>query len=307
MTTAGKVALGVSVVLAGALIGVLVAAVRDDDGAVRPGGRATMEIDTSVPPSVHLFADPIVAHVDLLFDKRRVNPDRIVVDAVFRPYEQVSPPVRERSDVANAVRVRYSYPLQCFARACAPTSGRNQVQWPPVRVTYTLVEAQARANDVEVWPPVDVASRLGPSDIQEAGWRADLTPPEVSYRVSPGWLAAGLAGSSLLLVLGAGMLAAWLLRSRPEEALAGAQVDAVPPLSRAIDRVVRASSNGSMPERRRALEQLARELDRADEPALATRTRRLAWSAAEPSGDAAAALAAEVRGAVAEEDDGRAP
>jgi hypothetical protein len=305
VTLAGKLALGLSAVLAGGVIGLLVVG-RDDDESSLLLGR-TMGIATSVSPRVHLFGDPVVAHVDLMFDERRVDPDRITVDAIFRPYEQVGTPRRERSDAGHSVRIRYSYPLQCFARACAPTAARREVRWPPVRVVYSLVDVRARANDVAEWPPVSVASRLGPFDVQEARWRADLEPPDVSYRVSPSWFAAGLAGSSLLLLFGAGALAAWLLARRPAEAVAGPPVETASPLERALERVVRVSANGAAPERRRALEGLARELDRVERPELAARARRLGWSPAEPNRAEVEDLAADVRSGLPEGDDGRAP
>jgi hypothetical protein len=306
VSLAGKLALALSAVVAGVVVGVLVLGANDDDGGPRLA-RRTIAITTSITPRVHLFADPIVAHVDLLFDRRRVNPDGIVVDAAFRPYEQVGAPTVERSEVGNAVRLRYSYPLQCLARACAPTAPRREVRWPPVRVTYTLVDARARANDVAVWPPVDMASRLGPFDIQEARWRAELSPPDVTYRISPGLLAAGLGGSSLVLVLGAGLLAARLLRRRPEEAAATAPAEAAHPLTRALESVLLVSSNASPPKRRQALERLARQLDLEGEPGLAERARRIAWSPAEPARGEIEELAGDVREAVPVEDDDRAP
>jgi hypothetical protein len=52
--------------------------------------------------------------------------------------------------------------------------------------------------------------------------------------------------------------------------------------------------SGEVPDRRRALERLSRELGLAGEPQLATRARELAWSPEPPSPDEVDALAADV-------------
>jgi hypothetical protein len=291
------VALALAAVAVGSIAGVLVLS-RNDDETRQPGRfDRTISVRTSLEPRVHLFGDPVTAHVDLRFDKRRVRPDNIVLDVLFRPYEQVGPERRERSDVGETARLRISYPLQCLARACTPGGPRREIRFSPVRVQYVLRDVRARATDTAEWPPVDVASRLGAFDIQEARWRADLDPPPVSYRVSPGWLAAGLGGSALLLALGACLLAWRLLERRPDEETGAVPVETRPPLERALEHVGLLSANGSMPDRRRALERLARELERVEEPTLATRARRLAWAPGQPERTEVDHLTADVRAA----------
>jgi hypothetical protein len=297
MKLARLVALALAALAVGTIVGVL-ALGRDQDESRSPSRfDRTISVRTSLEPRVHLFGDPITAHIDLRFDKRRVRPDNIVLDALFRPYEQVGPERRRRLDVGETARLRISYPLQCLARACSPGGPRRQIRFPPLRVQYVLRDVRARATDTAEWPPLDVASRLGAFDIQEARWRADLDPPAVSYRAGPGRLAAGLGGSALVLALGACLLAWRLLERRPDEEAEAAPAETRPPLERALEHVGLVSANGGLPERRRALERLARELERVEEPTLAARARRLAWAPGQPDRTAVDHLTADVRDA----------
>jgi len=297
VSAARVVALALAAVATGVIVGVLVLGRRTDE--TEPPGRfdRTITILPSLEPRVHLFGDQVTGHLDLRFDKRRVDPGKIFVDALFRPYEQVGPERRTRRDVGDIVFMRISYPLQCLARACSPGGPRRQIRLPPIRVQYVLRDVRARSTGTAEWPAVDVASRLAAFDIQEARWRADLDPPAVTYRAAPGWLAVGLGGSALLLAL-AGCLLAWrLLERRPEEEAAAVRVETRPPLERALEHVGLTSANGAVPARRRALERLARELERVEEPALATRARRLAWAPATPEPNEVERLTADVRDA----------
>jgi hypothetical protein len=300
MSVARVVVLGLAAAAVGIIAGVVVLG-RGDDEPQPPGPfDRTVVIRTSLEPRVHLFGDPVTANVDIRLDKRRVRADNIVVDALFRPYEQVAPTHRERRDVGETVLLRYSYPLQCLARACSPGGPRRQIRFPPLRVQYVLRDVRARGSGTAEWPPVDVASRLSAFDIQEASWRADLDPPAVSYRMTPGWLAVALGGSALVLAIGACLLAWRLLERRAEEEGEEAPIETRPPLERALEHVTLVSANGSTPERRRALERLARELDRVEQPALSTRARRLAWAPGNPDSAEVERLTADVREATAE-------
>jgi hypothetical protein len=295
MRLARIVVLVLAAVAVGAVAGLLVLERGDGEQSERFGLGRTLQIRTSLEPRVHLFGDPVTAHVDLLFDQSRVEPNSIVVDAVFRPYERIGRERRENSDVGDTVRMRISYALQCLARACAPGAPRREIRFPPVRVLYLLADVRSRANDIAEWPPVDVASRLGPFDIQEASWRADTEPPPVTYAVSPGWLAAGLGGASLALLLAAALLAWRLLERRRDADAEAVPLQARPPLERALEHVRLAAANGDVPDRRRALERLARELDRVQADGLALRARRLAWSAGRPEREHVERLVDDVR------------
>jgi hypothetical protein len=295
MTVARVAALALAAAAVGVIVGVLILG-RDEEETPRPGRfDRTISVRPSLDPRVHLFGDPVTAHLDLRFDKRRVDPNRVFVDTVFRPYEQIGPERRTRRDVGDTVFLRFSYPLQCLTRACGPGAARRQIRMPPIRVQYFLSDVRARSTATAEWPAVDVASRLGSFDIQEARWRADLDPPAVSYRVSPGWLAAALGGTALLLALGACLLGWRLLERRPEEEAEAVPIESRPPLERALEHVGLVSANGASPERRRALERLARELERVEQPGLAARARRLAWARGNPESGEVEELASDVR------------
>ena len=75
-------------------------------------------------------------------------------------------------------------------------------------------------------------------------------------------------------------------------------MDARPPLVRALDAARLASLNGAVPERRRALERVARELTALGETELAARARTLAWSPDGASRQAVEDLARDASGVV---------
>jgi hypothetical protein len=256
-----------------------------------------MSIKTSLTPRTHVFAEPVVAGVDLEFDSRRVSADKIRVDAPFRPYEQLGPGTRTRSDVGNLVRIHYRYRLSCFAKGCLPADTVREVTLPPIRVFYTLGEIRSRVVDSAQWPSLRVTSRLGAVDAPRARWRADLGFPAVTYRLAPAWLAALLLAGALACLAVAGALGAALAPRRAKDA--PVEVDErgdQSSLERALDLV--AERNGNLPDRRRALERLGRELAGAGMSALAARARELAWSPRIPSDQAIQALATDVRAAL---------
>jgi len=272
-----------------------------NDQSLRPSRGRTMSISTSVEPRVQMFGDPVTARIDLLFDRRRVLPaaDKIRIDAPFSPYEIVGGPKLERAESGELVHLRYTYRLLCLDRRCTTGGPRTDVQLPPLRVFYSLADIRQRVNDSAEWPTVSVASQLTRADLRQARWRANRDLPAVSYAIAPGALGALLVTASLLALLGAAAVGAPLFareRAAPEDRDAVAK-DRLSPLDRALATVRRVFDTGEVPDRRRALERLSRELGRAGEPELAARARGLAWSPDAPSLGEVDALAADVRAA----------
>ncbi|HEY8628774.1 MAG TPA: hypothetical protein VIL56_10695 [Gaiellaceae bacterium] len=272
-----------------------------NDQSLRPSRGRTMSISTSVEPRVQMFGDPVTARIDLLFDRRRVLPaaDKIRIDAPFSPYEIVGGPKLERAESGELVHLRYTYRLLCLDRRCTTGGPRTDVQLPPLRVFYSLADIRQRVNDSAEWPTVSVASQLTRADLRQARWRANRDLPAVSYAIAPGALGALLAAASLLALLGSAAVGAPLFareRAAPEDRDAVAK-DRLSPLDRALATVRRVFDTGEVPDRRRALERLSRELGRAGEPELAARARGLAWSPDAPSLGEVDALAADVRAA----------
>ena len=282
----------------GAVAGLLLQS-RNGSGSAPESGR-TMRISTSVAPRVQLFGDPVTARIDLIFDRRRVLPaaNKIRIEAPFGPFEVVGPPKVGRAESGDLVHLRYTYRLLCLDRRCTTGGPRTDVQLPPVRVFYSLAEIRERANDSAEWPTVSVASQLSRADLQQARWRANRNLPAVSYAIAPGALAALLAAAAVLMLLAAALvgrpLVAW--ERVPAEPDGAAAEDGLPPLDRALATVRRVFDAGELPDRRRALERLSRELGHAGEPELAARARGLAWSPEPPAPEEVDALVHAVNG-----------
>jgi hypothetical protein len=120
--------------------------------------------------------------------------------------------------------------------------------------------------------------RATDEEVQDGNWRVDSPAiTAVSYRWSPGWLAVVFFGGSLAFLLVAAAMVWQFVESRREPE-AEPVVDTRSPLERALDAARLASLNGAVPERRRALERVARELTALGEEELAARARTLAWS-----------------------------
>ncbi|MBA2475252.1 MAG: hypothetical protein H0V40_04775, partial [Actinobacteria bacterium] len=187
----------------GALVG-LVLLTRGDDTAPPAPDSASIAARASIAPRTHLFGDPLVAELELLFDRRRVEPASVRLDAVFEPYEPLDES-RSLERSGDLVRLRYRFSLGCFNPACAPSEARREQGLDRARLSYTLADIDRRVVDPVDWPTFAVASRLGPFDVERARWRADSRRlAAVSYRIRPGVLGTGLIGGALLLVLAAG-------------------------------------------------------------------------------------------------------
>ena len=285
-------------VVLGVVAGLLLQS-RNEPGSAAARGR-TMAISTRLEPRVQLFGDPVAARVDLLFDRRRVlsAANKIRIEAPFSPFEVVDAPTVERAESGDLVHVSYTYRLLCLDRRCATGSPRTDIQLSPVRVFYSLADIRARANDSAQWPAVSVASQLTRADLQQARWRASRDLPAVRYTIAPGTLAALLGLAAVLALLGAAVVGGALFAAKRSIAEPGPEAadDGLPPLDHALAAVRRVFDSGEVPDRRRALERLSRELGRAGEPQLAARARELAWSPEPPASEDVDALMQAVNG-----------
>jgi hypothetical protein len=154
------------------------------------------------------------------------------------------------------------------------------------------------------WPTVSLQSRLTPEQVDALRTSPETIvldgeaddPPPVSYAIGPpalGWLLVG-AGSLAVLALGGWL--AWQFRGRAREA---AEPEVPPaehtPLGAAVTAVERALAREDADDRRGALDALALELGRRDQPVLAREARRLAWSRSVPGEAGTRALLEELR------------
>ncbi len=286
------------------------------------GGRETGELPLgrqvsaqgSLEPTVHLFAEPVVARIDVVVDRDHLDPDLVRLRTKFLPYD-IKATASERTDRGRFTELRYEWLLRCLRLACIPEilpsaageaeTGRGErrtFDLPAAEVLYDDPEGETRTLTKAAWPDLVSVSRIKQSDVPSFGFlfKSSVAPlPEPDYRVSPTALGAGfLLGALALLALPAALAIGWLRRHRPEPEVA--EEEEVTPLERALRLVEWAGGREDGAERREALERLAVGLEDVESPELAESARRLAWAPESPSPEAAATLVETVR-----ETDGR--
>lgn len=283
--------------LAAVLVAAVVVAALLAQGDERGGRVRELEANAALRPTAALFGDRLSAEVRVVFDRRTVDPESVVVSADFGALSApaVSAPVRERA--GDALVLRYRYGLYCLRDECRAREGPRELRFPPVVVRYRLRGGQQLTESL-AWPAVTLGTRLGSEPVGTRDWRIRDEPlPPATYRFSPAVVAVigfGLAVvvAALGIVLVAGSLQA-LLRRPPVDELAG-----LSPLERALRLLRLALANGSPPEHRRALDRLARELRRAGHRDLAGEARRLAWQRPGPDRHEADGLVGRVAGTI---------
>ena len=211
------------------------------------------------------------------------------------PYELAGEPTVDREVIDGVARVVFTYPLRCLREGCDAAAARGVAQLEPGFVRYRFVEGSGPGRHILDWPPFEVASRVSPAAVEQLRWRAsDTVLPAVTTRVGPGGLAVVLLAIAAALVGIAVWLARRLWRTEPEGVV---EEERAPrsPLERALDLVLADSSNGAAsPDRRRALERLARELTNVGQDGLAGDARALAWAPGPATGDDVAGFAQRV-------------
>jgi hypothetical protein len=261
-------------------------------------------------PTVHLFAEPVLAQVEVVVDREHLDPDRLSLRTAFLPYD-VERAARTRDDQDRFTVLRYRYVLRCLRVACIPEilpsaagdaeTGRGERRsfaLPAAEVRYEDPSGEARTLTRAGWPELVSVSRLKQSDVPPVGFvfKTSVAPlPELDHVVSPKVLATGLVlGAFALLLLPAVLVARWLRRRRPAPVVE--EPVEISPLERALRLVEWAHDREDGVERREALEVLAVQLDAAESSAFAASARTLAWSSSSPSPEAAALLVSSVRG-----------
>jgi hypothetical protein len=292
----------------------------DDEVPSLPDGQRLASRHALAPP-VQLFAEPVVARIDILLDNVRLDPERVRVVGFFEPYEQEGPTVRTRRDQGRYTHLRYEFTLRCLVYECLPGTDARPPRAPrfgtgaqsprpavgeisdrkvhrlrPARILYDDPQQGTRRLRNLTWPRVVSASRLNLSSRETSSlgfpFKASVTPVhETTYRAPPALLGAGLLAGALALLTVPGALIVGVLRRKPAPVVV--QEPDLPALERAL-RVVDWARDGDAEERRQALELLAAEVD-ASHPQLAGDARRLGWSRTPPSPDDLAQLARRVR------------
>ena len=186
-----------------------------DPGSARPPGgglRADgIAAQGTLDPRITLFGDTIVAHVDVLLDRQRVDPASVRVGTEFLPWEIVGQPTRVRRDSGTDTHLRTTFALRCTGSPCIPPNQSAALEFDAARVSYAKPGAAPgdRTSIAVHWPVLLVYSRFAAANADgstgTAGqnpWRADfISFPAATYRISPSLLLP------VLIVL-AGLLAA---------------------------------------------------------------------------------------------------
>ena len=282
-----------------------------------PGGRGLVAT-TSLEPDTHLFAERVVARVDLVVDPRQFDPDRISVNVRFHPYSRVGSIEETRREKGGLVHIAYRATVWCLHRGClaerfqtilgAQEGGRAErarFDFAPAEINYEPAPGRVRTLLRREFPTVEVVSRINTAQAERAdnapsgtsllraAYRASIEPPPPTYHVAPPVLAAlAFVGAALLFAFpafvgGRWLYGVWREKRRPRP---------LTPLERAVALVEWAGRHeDGEQERRKALEVLAEVLDERGAEPLADRTRRLAWASEAPPRQRAGELAAEAR------------
>jgi hypothetical protein len=306
-------------VAAAALVGGLVAAfvlLGGDEQTAGPIPEAVAEIEAEavLPARAAFFGDTMLAHVDVLLDKTRVDPESVRVAADFSPFERIGRPERTRRDSGESSYVRATFVLRCLSGACVPAADQERFQFPPARIAFAAPSDEGAVNESSLrvqWPSVIVYPRFdeeltGEADANSQPWRADLLSlPSVSYRRAPALVAAVFLSAAALLLFGGIGLAylAWPRREPappPEPEPEPVPLQILSPLEVALALLEQSIRTDGAEDQRRALELVAEELELADwgDRDLARTARALAWSEEVPPTEETTQLAARVRTAL---------
>lgn len=306
-------------VFVGLCVVVLAGCGGNDDKPLLARGKAA-SVKGSLTPDVHLFAEPVVARVDVVLDRDQVDPSEVHVQADFEPYETLGTTTIERQDIGRFTHLRYTTTLRCLSENCIPDTIRNagvpisqtpelplfpenqqrdekrKFEFPPALVSAGT-GAEAKTLGRVVWPPLRSLSRINWYDSNVVGqgfpFASTVTPlPKTSYRISPALLGVLLlVVAAALVVLPVGYLVRRRRARRQPKADTGPSLS---PLERALALVEWASRRPSVDERREALEALAYELD-SEEDETARRARAQGWSPPTPVSEDMSELVAAIR------------
>ena len=269
-------------IAAAALAAAAVVAIAHGDGSGGSGPAPAARVDASLDHTAVDFGDPVTATVTVTAPGNAA----IRVEQELAPLTELGRPRITRVTHGETQTLTYAVRGSCLDDRCLGTSGAERVALRPATVTVGGRKSTA------AWPVLEVQRRVTPADAARARppLRSDATPRPVTYRVSPDRLATALGVVAALLaaagVLLAGATATGIYRRRQTpEPLTG--------LERALA-LARDAGRRPAPDRRRALELLARLLGSRD-PSLADEAEQLAWSEPAPTPDALADLVTEVQ------------
>jgi hypothetical protein len=259
---------------------------------------------TQLSRSGVLFGDSVRASVQVIVDRKRVDPTLVGFSAHFDPFIALNKQVT-RQDRGRLTRLVYSVNLICLTNLCLSHDKPEpvHVQFPPVHVFYAT-RSGVRHSSTLLWQGTTIGPRTTVQDLngadpfEQPSWRATTDPLPVSFGTSPHTL-------RLILFLAAGLLFALGLFALARFALTGKlRLRVLSPLERAVVLVERAPAESA--EKRKALELLSHELGRSGEPELAVVAKQLAWAEPTPLPTLTQPLTLDVRRVITQRSNGHA-
>jgi hypothetical protein len=264
-----------------------------------------VEGGTQMSRSGVLFGDRLRATVQVLVDRKRVDPSRVGFNAHFEPFIFLGTPTVTRKDTGRLARLVYTADVICLTNTCLSKGAPEpvHVQFPPVKVFYTAGDGSRRTlllpwQGTTIGPRTTTQDLNGNDPFEQPSWRATTDPQPVSYGTSPHTLRLVLfIAAGLLFALGLLALARFVLKGRLRFRM-------LSPLERAVVLVERAPAES--PEKRKALELLSHELSRSGEPELALVAKQLAWAEPTPLPTLTQPLTLDVRKVISQRSNGHA-
>jgi hypothetical protein len=252
--------------------------------------RDPITVKRSLSSASALFGDTITAQVDVLTDDAVIDPYSVSVGIDLRPYRTVSTDV-DRTRRGSVSLLHTVVRLRCLTSACLPRRDGQPFSFEPLEVRYRL----GREEGVEriPWRALAVHSRLSSDPSAPLG--VVDTPPELSadFARSPTLLRFALGALALVLALVGVLLVVQGLWPQFFYSLKAWR--RLTPLEQAIVQVEAAAGLEDETVRRRALDQLATQLDSAGAAELGLETRGLAWAADAPDRAELAGLVTRIR------------
>jgi hypothetical protein len=262
-----------------------------------------VEGSTQMSRSATLFGDSVRASVQVIVDRKRVDPSQIGFNAHFEPFVNLGAPNVTRHDNGQLTRLVYTANLICLTNLCLSKDkpAPLHVQFPPVQVFYTPKSGGRHTlrlfwQGTTIGPRTSVNDLNGADPFEQPSWRATTDPLPVSYTHSPHTL-------RLILFIASGVLFAFALFALIRFVLKGKlRLRVLSPLERAVVLVERAPPES--PEKRKALELLSHELSRSGEPELALVAKQLAWAEPTPLPTLTQPLTLDVRRVIQQRSNG---
>ncbi|MGH3127285.1 MAG: hypothetical protein ACRDPX_05150, partial [Gaiellaceae bacterium] len=198
------------------LVALATAGCGGDDSRPLIAASKTAVVRGELIPDVHLFGEPVVARIDVILNREKVDPDDVRLKTNFEPYEEVRETRSTRQDIGEFTYLRYTTTLRCLGIDCIPrtlkgnASTVSQLPGDPVflvgqqrdeKRSYTFPAAivlSGRGADAEtlgrvVWAPLRSLSRINWYDSSVVGqgfpFVGTVEPlQQPDYRVSPALL-----------------------------------------------------------------------------------------------------------------------